>query len=135
MNFRPIRKEDRGEGANSGGVYPNLFSICPPFQIDANFGYAAGVNEMLAQSHLGVIHLLPALPREWATGSIRGMRVRGGCEVDIEWKDGTLNQAVVRNVADEPGEVVVRYRKGTSTFALAKGESRVLRAGDFGAKK
>jgi alpha-L-fucosidase 2 len=116
-------------------VMGNLWATHPPFQIDANFGYAAGVNEMLAQSHLGVIHLLPALPKAWPTGSIRGMRVRGGYEVDMEWKDGFLTQAVVREISNGSRKVAVRCGKGVSTFTLAKGESHVLRAGDFGAAK
>lgn len=112
-------------------IYGNLWAVHPPFQIDANFGYAAGVNEMLAQSHLGFIHLLPALPKAWPTGSVRGMRVRGGYEVDVEWKDGVLTRAVVRGVSNAPGKYVVRYGKGTTALALARGESRVLRAADF----
>jgi alpha-L-fucosidase 2 len=116
-------------------VQGNLWTTHPPFQIDANFGYAAGVNEMLVQSHMGVIHLLPALPKAWSTGRVKGLRARGGYELDLEWKDGTLTQALVRGVSNGPGKCVVRYGKGTSTFTLAKGESRVLRAGDFGAEK
>jgi alpha-L-fucosidase 2 len=115
----------------AGKIHGNLWAVHPPFQIDANFGYAAGVNEMLLQSHMGYIHLLPALPKAWPTGSVRGMRVRGGYEVDMEWKDGALTQAVVRGISNGPAQCVVRYGKGTSTFTLAKGESRVLRAGDF----
>ena len=113
----------------------NLWTTHPPFQIDSNFGYAAGVNEMLVQSHMGVIHLLPALPKAWSAGTITGLRVRGGFELDLEWKDGTLTQAVVRGVSNSPGKCAVRYGKNTNTFALARGESRVLRAGDFGSGK
>ena len=114
-----------------GNVYPNLFGYHPPFQIDCNFGYAEGVNEMLVQSHMGYIHLLPALPKAWPAGQIKGMRVRGGYELDLEWKDGKLTQAVVRGVSNGPGQCVVRYGSGTGSFALARGESRVLRANDF----
>jgi alpha-L-fucosidase 2 len=116
-------------------VYPNLWGYHPPFQIDCNFGYAAGVGEMLVQSHLGVIHLLPALPKAWATGSVRGMRVRGGFEVDMEWKDSALTQATLRGIYNGAGKVEVRYAKGTSIFTLAKGESRMLRLSDFGPEK
>jgi len=121
-------------GLMASRIYGNLWASHPPFQIDCNFGYAAGVNEMLVQSHMGYIHLLPALPKAWSTGSVKGMRVRGGCELDMEWKDGTLIQAVVRGVSNSPGRCAVRYAKRTKTFELTRGESRVLRAGDFGSE-
>jgi len=114
-----------------GNVFPNLWGFHPPFQIDCNFGYAAGVGEMLAQSHLGFVQLLPALPKAWPAGSVKGMRVRGGCEVDLEWKDGRLVQAVVRRVAEGKGNVTCRYGKNAAEFTLAAGESRVLHPGDF----
>lgn len=107
-----------------GSIYPNLWGNCnKTFQIDCNFGYAAGVNELLLQSHMGCIHLLPSLPKAWGTGSVRGLRARGGYEVDIEWRDGTLTRSVIRNISNPTGACALRYGGRTAERAIPAGES------------
>lgn len=81
----------RGEG----GLYPNLFSTCPPFQIDANFGGGAGISEMLLQSHQNFIELLPALPKEWPQGEVKGLVARGGFVMSMQWHNEKIVHASV----------------------------------------
>jgi alpha-L-fucosidase 2 len=102
-------------------TYPNMFDAHPPFQIDGNFGGANGMIEMLLQCVDGEIELLPALPRAWATGSVRGLRARGGFEVDIAWRDGELVSAQLRGAAG--GVAKVRYRDKVRSVRVGKGRS------------
>ena len=89
-----------------GNVFSNLFDAHPPFQIDGNFGYASGICEMLVQSHMGQIHLLPALPDAWPIGRVKGIRARGGFELDLQWKDGKLAAGIVRSA--KGGDCTIR---------------------------
>lgn len=114
---------DARTGGHGSGTFPNLFCSHPPFQIDGNYGGAAGVGEMLLQSHQGFIHLLPALPDSWDKGSFRGMRVRGGAKVDLDWADGRPTRATVTALV--PGTFRLKMPEGGFTeFTLKKGESR-----------
>ncbi|MBU5442211.1 glycoside hydrolase N-terminal domain-containing protein [Paenibacillus sp. MSJ-34] len=95
-------------------VHPNLFGDHPPFQIDANFGGAAAIQEMLLQSHKGEIRLLPALPPAWPSGRVKGLRARGGYVFDIEWANGRLRQADVRT--ETGGAIAVRSAEPIEVF-------------------
>lgn len=106
-----------------GGVYRNLLNALP-FQIDGNFGATAAVAEMLLQSHRGFIELLPALPAAWSDGEVRGLKARGGFEIDIRWRGGVPVRAAVRSAAG--GDCKVVFADRTWTLHLEAGEEKML---------
>lgn len=128
-----------------GGLYPNLFDAHPPFQIDGNFGITAGIVEMLLQSHdpygaplrsspvqngkEGFLYLLPAVPSALGTGSIRGLRARGGFDVAIEWRDQHLVRASIESRLGKP--LTVRYAGAEIRLELASGETVQLTQESF----
>ncbi len=104
--LRPVGFGPLNLQSNGGGVYANLFDAHPPFQIDGNFGFTAGVCEMLMQSHEGKIRLLPAVPAAWRSGSIRGLKARGGYEIDMSWDEGRITALRIRTQTGRRCEVI-----------------------------
>ena len=116
------------DGSEWGGLLPNLFSTHPPFQIDGNYGFPAGLAEMVVQSHSGTIVLLPALPAAWPDGEVRGLHCRGGLVVDLHWRDGEPDLITVERIGGDPAEQVrIRHRCAETEAKLAVGESIVLK--------
>ena len=107
------------------GIYPNMWDTHSPFQIDGNFGYTSGVNEMLMQSNMGYINILPAIPDEWSDGSVDGIVARGNFEIGIEWKDG---EAVsIEILSQNGGECQVQY-KGITTAVVTDSSGKQIAA-------
>ncbi len=103
------------------GSYRNLFDAHPPFQIDGNFGGAAGIGELLVQSHTDFIDLLPALPHQLATGFVKGIRARGGFEISMNWQEGRLQQVAVTSLSGN--ECRLRCNGKTKIFKTEKGKT------------
>ncbi|MEV8213925.1 glycoside hydrolase N-terminal domain-containing protein [Leifsonia sp. NPDC077715] len=120
------RRHGPVDGSEWGGLLPNLFSTHPPFQIDGNLGFPAAIAELLLQSHAGVVHLLPALPSAWPEGRVTGLGARGGLAVDLEWSDGRLTTAVLRNPGSEEREVRVRYEGAEARVSIPAGGEHVV---------
>jgi alpha-L-fucosidase 2 len=116
---------DERTGAERSGVYPNLFCAHPPFQIDGNLGFTAGVAEMLLQSHASTaavthVHLLPALPPAWAQGTFAGLRARGGVTVDASWSERAVLD--VRLLSDTDRRVAIRAGTERAEVQIRAGE-------------
>ncbi len=136
-NFLQLVTDENRTNYHRGGVYPNMLGAHPPFQIDGNFGFVAGIAELLLQSHTKEIQLLPALPDAWPTGYVRGLRARGGFEVDIVWENKRMLQVSILSLkgercilkTDQPVEVrsgnhvieIKRCKSGTISFNTEMG--------------
>ncbi len=102
----------------------NLFDLHPPFQIDGNFGYTAGIAEMLLQSHEGFLRILPALPDTWKKGRIKGLKARGNISVDISWELGRLKQLTLK--ANKKQQVKLKYEKKEILIELPGDNQEVI---------
>ena len=105
-------------------LYGNLLDVHPPFQIDGNFGFTAGVAEALVQSHESFLRILPALPNNWKNGTIKGLKARGNITVDIVWKDGKLLKLTLTSITDE--SVKVKYDAIETDVLLVKNVPYIL---------
>jgi alpha-L-fucosidase 2 len=116
--------EDENSLVEKSGVYKNLFDAHPPFQIDGNFGGAAGFAEMIVQSHMGYIDILPALPKDLNTGMMKGLMARGGFELDMEWQDGSLKKMMLLSKAG--ADCNLHYGNKQIQFKTTKGKRYMI---------
>ena len=112
---------ERPNGKEGGGSYANLFDAHPPFQIDGNFGGASGILEMILQSQLGKIELLPALPSALAQGSVSGIVARGGFELSFSWEEGTLKEVSILSKSGSP--CILKYNDKIMEFQTEAGKT------------
>ena len=110
---------------HSGGTYPNLFDAHPPFQIDGNFGGTAGVCEMLMQCDGETMHLLPALPKEWPAGEIKGIKARGNYEINLVWNGGKVSKASI--TSKNAGNLTVKYNGKQKALNFKAGETKLIK--------
>lgn len=119
VNYVDVNKK----AENSGGLYRNMLNALP-FQIDGNFGVTAGIAEMLLQSHNNNIHLLPALPKSWKNGEVKGLKARGGYTVDIKWKDGNLEFAKIKSENNK--NISICYNGRIQSQKFKKNEVKII---------
>lgn len=126
-----LRDARGNDGQFAGGLYPNLFAAHPPFQIDANYGFVAGIAESLLQSHRGEIELLPAVPSSLSTGAVRGLVARPGIVVDIAWAEGELVEARLIARPGRDGSVRVRWGAATADIGVRSSSPVLITPNDL----
>ncbi len=122
--LKPAVDTEESVSRHKRGTYPNLFCAHPPFQIDGNFGGMAGIGEMLLQSHDGFIELLPAIPTEWSKGSFKGIKIRGGAEIDLSWENHLPTKATIRATCDNT--FLIKLPKGIKRIPDVIDENTIL---------
>ena len=120
LNYITPDDYDGADRRRGGGTYPNLLDAHSPFQIDGNFGGSAGVAEMLVQSTIDEIDLLPAIPDRWNSGNVKGLCARGGYEVEMTWKDGRVVSGAL--TSRKGGKVKVNYNGQSKVLSFGPGE-------------